>query len=117
MSQGICALRLLDVFRQHMTSRLANDWRTPSSPEAMSTAIEDDPACEVPGFQKASDLDDPVLKYASATSKFNDLWNKEGATEDDCTITATGAVPELWRKLLFFCAAFAPASWPLWEWP
>ncbi len=94
----------------------------------MSTAIEDDPACEVPGLQKASDLDDPVLKqelefleklawHASATSKFNNLRNKEGATGDDRTITAAGAVPELWRKLLFFCAAFAPASWPLWEWP
>ena len=96
----------------------------------MSTAIENDPSCEVAGpsdvLQQASDVDDPVLKkefelvekfarHASAISKFNALWNKEGATRDDRMISAAGAVPEFWRKLLFFCAAFAFASWPLWE--
>ena len=100
----------------------------------MSTAVENDPACEVPGdsdvLQKASDLHDPVLKkelelveelarHASAISKFNALWNKKGATgddRDDRMITAAGAVPEFGRKLLFFCGALAPPpSWPLWE--
>ncbi len=97
----------------------------------MSTAVENDPACEVPGdldvLQKQSDLDDPVMKqelelvekfarHASAiSSKFNALWNKKGATGDDRMITAAGAVPEFWRKLLFFCAVLAPPSWHLWE--
>ncbi len=88
----------------------------------MSTAVENDPSCEVLGhsdvLQQASDLDDPVLKkelelvqkvarHASAISKFNVLWNKGGGTRDDRMISAAGAVPEFGASC-YFSARLSP---------